>query len=162
MTEHFMTLENCRQHIGERFVSSWLQENQDRITAFGEAIDDPAPHHMDPAFAAEHSPWGKTIAFGWLTTSLTTPMVYEVFRYRMDGDPVTYGYPASYGLNRLRFIAPVLEGKRIRGLIELSDVDDKGPGRTVYTFQIEVEIEGESKPALVAEYLLMWLKDSPK
>ena len=121
---------------------------------------DPDPHHIDPEWAAEHSPWGKTIAFGYLTASLTTPMLYDVFRYQMDGDPITYGYPASYGFNRMRLMAPVLVDSRIRGKLTLKDIGDRGEGKTVYTFDIEVQIEGQDKPAMVAEYLLMWLKDS--
>ena len=152
---HYMTIENCRDHVGEVFHSSWMPITQERIDAFGAATDDPDPHHIDPEWAAAHGPWGKTIAFGWQTAALTTPMLYEVFRYALDGDPVSYGYPAFYGLNRLRFIAPVLCGARIRGRIE-----DKGPRRTLHTFEITVEIEGGERPALVGEVLMMWLEDS--
>ena len=156
-----MTLENCRDYIGEVFHSSWIPVTQERINAFGAATDDPDPHHIDPAWAAAHGPWGKTIAFGWQTAALTTPMLYEVFRYDLDGDPVTYGYPAFYGLNRLRFIAPVRCDSRIRGRVVLSRIDDRGGDRTLYTFEVTVEIEGEERPALVGETLLMWLKDRP-
>ncbi|NIB38265.1 hypothetical protein HBA55_01640 [Pseudomaricurvus alkylphenolicus] len=159
MTEHFMTLENCHQHVGETFYSSWTTITQERINAFGEAINDPDPHHINPQWASVHSPWGKTIAFGWLTTSLTTSMLYEVFRYQLDGDPVSYGYPASYGFNRMRLIAPVLVDSRIRGKITLKNIESKGDNKTLYTFEKVVEIEGQEKPALVAEYLIMWLKD---
>ena len=162
MTTEYLTLDNCHQHVGQPFYSKWIEVTQERINAFGKAIDDPDPHHIDPEWAAEHSPWGKTIAFGYLTTSLTTPMLYDVFRYQMDGDPVTYGYPASYGFNRMRLIAPVLVDSRIRGKLTLKGIDEKGEGKTVYTFDIEVQIEGQDKPAMVAEYLLMWLKESGK
>lgn len=159
MTAEYMTLENCAEHLGETFCSSWMEITQDRITAFGETIEDPDPHHMDPEWAAAHSPWGRTISFGWMTGSLTTPMLYEVFRYRLDGDPRTYGYPANYGINRLRYIEPVPEGSRIRGRISLKRIEDRGNGRTLYTFDILVEIEGNDRPALVAEVLVMWLRD---
>lgn len=155
----FMTLENCREHLGETFVSKWFEVTQARINDFGAAIDDPDPHHIDPHWAAQHSPWGKTIAFGWLTTSLTTPMLYDVFRYDLaPKNPREYGYPASLGFNRMRLVSPVLVDSRIRGHIALSDIEERGGGKTVYFFDIEVEIENQKKPALVAEYLLMWLK----
>ena len=160
MTTEYMTLDNCHEHVGRPFHSKWIEVTQERINAFGIAIDDPDPHHIDPEWAAEHSPWGKTIAFGYLTASLTTPMLYDVFRYQMDGDPITYGYPASYGFNRMRLMAPVLADSRIRGKFTLKDICDRGEGKTVYTFDIEVQIEGQDKPAMVAEYLLMWLKES--
>lgn len=160
MTAKYMTLENCAEHVGETFRSSWMEITQDRITAFGEAIEDPDPHHMNPDWAAIHSPWGRAISFGWMTASLTTPMLYEVFRYRLDGDPKIDGYPANYGMNRLRYIEPVPEGSRIRGLISLKRIEERPNRRTLYVFDITVEIEGNDRPALVAEFLLMWLKDA--
>ena len=159
MATRYMTLENCAEHVGEVFRSSWMEITQDRIRAFGETIEDPDPHHMDPDWAAAHSPWGRTISFGWMTASLTTPMLYEVFRYKLDGDPKTDGYPANYGINRLRHVEPVPEGSRIRGLISLKRIDERAGGRTLYVFDITVEIDGNERPALVAEFLLMWLKD---
>lgn len=160
MRENFMTLENCGEHLNEPFYSSWIAVDQERIDAFGAAIGDNDPHHMDPKWAAEHSPWGRTIAFGWLTTALTTSMLYEVFRYRMDGDPVSYGYPASLGFDRMRLIAPVLVDSRIRGKITLTNMQIESEYRTRFTFNKVVQIEGQDKPALVADYLLLWLKDA--
>lgn len=160
VTARYLTLENCAEHIGEIFHSSWLKITQDRIRAFGETIGDPDPHHMDPEWAAAHSPWGRTISFGWLTASLTTPMLYEVFRFRLDGDPKSYGYPANYGIDRLRYVAPVPEGSRIRGAISLNRIEERGNGRTLHIFDVTVEIEGNDRPALVAELLMMWLKES--
>jgi len=155
----YMTLETAPDYIGVELISNWIEITQERINLFGQAIDDHDPHHIDPDFAKEHSPHGKTIAFGWLTTSLTTPMLYDVFRYRMDGDPVTYGYPLSYGFNRMRLLNPVPVDSRIRGRIVLSDITPKEPGKTLYTFDMVVEIENVEKPALAAQYLFMWLRD---
>ena len=71
MSEQDFTPQSAHEVVGQTFVSDWLLVDQERINAFGAVTEDPDPHHIDPTFAAEHSPWGKTIAFGFLTMSLS-------------------------------------------------------------------------------------------
>ena len=156
MTPRYLTPDNARESIGETFVSDWILIDQDRINAFGLITEDPDPHHMDPAYAAEHSPWGGTISYGFLTMSLMTPMMYQIYRYRMDGG-LGDGYPASYGFERVRFVAPVPSGSRIRGHFTVRDVGERKPGQLQITFACRVEIEGQERPALVGEWLSLWL-----
>ena len=80
MTPRHLTPENARDSVGETFVSDWILVDQERISAFGRITEDPDPHHMDPVYAAEHSPWGGTISYGFLTMSLMTPMMYQIYR----------------------------------------------------------------------------------
>ena len=156
MTPNFTTPETVHEAVGRTFVSDWIAVEQDRISAFGEITEDPDPHHVDPEYAAEHSPWGRTISFGFLTMSLMTPMLYQIYRYPMDGGSGD-GYPASYGFENVRLVAPVLSGSRIRGHFTVKDVRDRKPGQRQVTFGCRVEIEGETRPALVGDWLSIWL-----
>ncbi len=156
MSVEYFTPQTAHEVVGQTFVSDWLLVDQERINTFGKVTEDPDPHHIDPVFAAEHSPWGKTISFGFLTLSLMTPMVYQVYRYPLDGDPKD-GYPASYGCNRLRFVAPVRVDSRIRGHFTVNDVAERKPGQLQITLGCRMEIEGEERPALIAEWLMLWL-----
>ena len=156
MTPRHLTPENVHDSIGETFVSDWILVDQERISAFGRITEDPDPHHMDPVYAAEHSPWGGTISYGFLTMSLMTPMMYQIYRYRMDGGRED-GYPASYGFEKVRFVAPVPSGSRIRGHFTVKDVTERKPGQLQITFACRVEIEGGDRPALVGEWLSLWL-----
>ena len=159
MDENFFTPSNYEQALGKTFYSSWILIDQKRISDFGRVTDDPDPHHVDPAWTEQNSPWGKkTISFGWLTVSMLTPMLYEVVRYPLDGDAEQDGYPVSYGFNRLRFVEPVMVDSSIRGRFKLVDATERKPGRVQLSFDITVEIEGVSRPALIAEYLFLWVK----
>jgi len=153
----YFTPQTAHEVVGKTFVSDWLVIDQDRIDTFGRVTEDPDPHHVDPEFAARHSPWGATIAFGFLTLSLMTPMAYQVYRYPLDGDPQD-GYPASFGFNRIRFVAPVRVNSRIRGHFTVKDVTERKPGQRQVTIDCRVEIEGEERPALVGEWLALWIR----
>ena len=156
MPEKFFTPETAADAIGQTFVSKWITVEQDRITAFGEITEDPDPHHMDPAFCAEHSPWGMPIAFGFLTISLLTPMLYDVYRYPLDGDPAE-GYPANYGFERLRLIAPVPAGSRIRGRFAPTSVTTRKPGQEMLSMDVLVELEGGPAPVLSCTWHMLWI-----
>ena len=156
MSEEYVTPETVHEHVGETFVSDWLHVDQERIDAFGQVTEDPDPHHVDPDFAAEHSPWGKTISFGFLTLSLMTPMLYQIYRYPLDGPPEN-GYPASYGFDGVRFVAPVPVDSRIRGHFTVREVKERKPGQRQVTFDCRVEIEGQERPAVVGQWHSMWL-----
>ena len=161
MDDNFFTPANYQHAFGKTFYSNWVCIDQQRITNFGRVTDDPDPHHIDPEWTAKNSPWGgKTISFGWLTASMLPSMLYEVMRFPLDGDAEKDGYPVNYGFNRMRFVEPVVVDSRIRTRFLLKDVTETKPGRLQFTFDITMEIEGVERPALVGEYLCLWIKGS--
>ena len=135
------------------FVSDWLTIDQDRITAFGNDTNDPDPLHVDPAFAADHGPCGRTMSFGFLTMSLLTSFHHGAMHERRTG------YALKYGFDRLRLPEVVHVGSRLRGSFRRTASEDRGSGRTLRRFGIEVQIEGKATPALAAEWLVMWVDD---
>lgn len=156
MSDQFFTPQTVEQALGKTFTSGWHVMDQRRITAFGGITDDFDPHHIDPAFAAKHSAHGKTIAFGFLTLSMLTAMLYEVNHYPLDGD-ASEGWPANFGFRELRFVAPVLVDARIRGHFTVKEVRERKPGQKLFVLDCSVEIEGQSKPALTARWECLWV-----
>ncbi|WP_312735254.1 MaoC family dehydratase [Brevundimonas sp.] len=134
------------QEVG---VSRWIEVSQARIDAFADCTEDHQFIHVDPE-AARATPFGGTIAHGFLTLSLASAMSYDAVR-PLDG--VVIG--VNYGFDKLRFLAPVPAGSRIRGRFRLLAADDKGQGRWLLKHELTVEIEGGDKPALIAEWLGM-------
>ena len=134
------------QEVG---VSRWFTLDQARIDAFAEITEDRQFIHTDPKMAAQ-TPLGGTVAHGFLTLSLASAMSYDAVR-PLDG--VVMGL--NYGLDRVRFLTPVPSGARVRGRFVLMSAEDKGAGRWLLKHTLTVEIEGEPKPALVAEWLAM-------
>jgi acyl dehydratase len=144
------SLEEIRAHLGKEIgVSSWLTVDQERIHAFAEATEDRQFIHTDPAAAAQ-TPFGGTIAHGFLSLSLLSRMGAEVMRIP---DGVKMGI--NYGLDRVRFLAPVRSGGRVRGRFTLDSIDEKAPGQWLLRHVVTVEIEGEDKPALTAQWLTL-------
>jgi acyl dehydratase len=142
------SLEEIRARLGEEIgVSSWLTVDQDRIDAFAEATEDRQFIHTDPAAAAQ-TPFGGTIAHGFLSLSLMSRMGSEVFLA-----PEGVKMALNYGLDRVRFLVPVKAGKRVRGRFTLDSVEEKAPGQILMRYTVTVEIEGEDKPALIAQWL---------
>src|SRR5687768_8197085 len=142
------SLEAIRARVGEEVgISSWLPIDQARIDAFAEATEDRQFIHVDPQAAAA-TPFGGTIAHGFLTLSLLSRMGAEAMQL-----PDTLKMAVNYGLEDVRFLAPVRAGKRVRGRFTLDSVDEKGPGRVLMRHRVTVEIEGEEKPALTALWL---------
>ena len=142
------TLDEIRSHVGEEVgVSSWLLLDQARITAFAEATEDRQFIHIDPAAAAQ-TPFGGTIAHGFLTLSLLSRMAAEVMLV-----PQGLKMAVNYGLDRVRFLAPVKSGKRVRGRFNLDSAEEKAPGQWLLRHTVTVEIENEDKPALTAVWL---------
>ena len=159
MNDNFFTPTDYKQAVGNTFYANWHLIDQERINEFGQVTNDPDPHHIDPEWTEKNSPWGKkTIAFGWLTASMLSSMLYDIFHYPLDGDPEKDGYPVNYGFNRMRFVEPVVVDSRIRTRFTLVDATERKPGRIQLTFDLNVEIDGVEKPALVAEYLFLWIK----
>jgi acyl dehydratase len=137
-------------HIGEGSGrSEWFTLDQDRINKFADATMDHQWIHVDPDSAAQ-GPFGGTIAHGFLTQSLLTYLTLESM-ILPDG-AVMY---INYGSDRVRFVNPVKVDSRIRAVCVLKAVTDKAPGQILITNAVTVEIEGEEKPALVAEVLTL-------
>ena len=142
------SLDNIRSRIGSEVgVSSWLTMGQDRINEFAEATEDRQLIHTDPEAAAQ-TPFGGTIGHGFLTLSMLSRMAAEGMLV-----PDNIKMAVNYGLDRVRFIAPVRSGKRIRGRFRLDSLEEKAPGQLLLRHTVTVEIEGEEKPALTAEWL---------
>ncbi len=138
------------QEVG---VSRWITVDQARIDAFARITEDEQFIHVDPE-AAKHTPFGGTIAHGFLTLSLASAMSYDAVE-PLDG--VVMG--VNYGFDKLRFLAPVPAGSRIRGRFRLLSAENKGAQdgvtRWLLKHELTVEIEGADKPALIAEWLGM-------
>ena len=128
-------------------MSGWLEIGQRRIDEFADATEDRQFIHVD-AHAAAQTPFGGTIAHGFLSLSMLSRMAADVMIIP-DGTRMA----VNYGLDRVRFIAPVRSGKRIRGRFRLDSVDEKAPGQILMRHTVTVEIEGEERPALTAEWL---------
>jgi len=142
------SLQEIRSRIADEVgVSSWLTVDQVRIDAFAEATEDRQFIHTDPAAAAQ-TPFGGTIAHGFLTLSLLSRMAADAMLV-----PEGLKMAVNYGLDRVRFLAPVRSGKRIRGRFTLDSIEEKAPGQVLMRHTVTVEIEGEEKPALTAVWL---------
>jgi len=134
------------QEVG---VSRWITVDQARIDAFARITEDEQFIHVDPE-RARATPFGGAIAHGFLTLSLASAMSYDAVA-PLDG--VVMG--VNYGFDKLRFLAPVPAGSRVRGRFRLLSAEDKGGGRWLLKHELTVEIEGGDKPALIAEWLGM-------
>ncbi|MEZ5572972.1 MAG: MaoC family dehydratase [Halioglobus sp.] len=136
--------------IGTKFEpSAWFEVTQDRINTFADCTEDHQFIHVDPE-AAKNTPFGGTIAHGFLTLSLLSKLV--------EGNgivPENIVMGLNYGFDKVRFLAPVRSGKRIRANVEVADVTRKDDNRFLIKQAISVEIEGEDTPALIAEWLTM-------
>jgi acyl dehydratase len=128
--------------------SRWITIDQDMIDRFAVLTNDHAWLHVDRERAAQ-GPFGTTIAHGFLTLSLVATMAYDVLPRVSDAK-----FGMNYGLNKVRFIAPVRAGSRVRGAFSLVQVTRKEDGsRTEMAYQVTVEIEGSDKPALAGEWI---------
>jgi acyl dehydratase len=146
-------LESLRSRIGQEVhVSDWLTVTQDRVNAFAAATDDQQWIHVDPARARAESPYGATIAHGYLTLSLQIPLRGLV----QEGRPFLPGAKnvVNYGLNKLRFPNAVRVGSRIRGRFTLIAAEAVAANVLQITESYTVEIEGQAKPGCVAESVM--------
>ncbi len=128
--------------------SEWTTVSQEMIDTFADATHDHQFIHIDPERAMAETPFGGTIAHGFLTLSLLSKLVVEamprISNARMG---------INYGFEKIRFLMPVLAGKRVRGHFRLKDAIERKPGEILSTYEVTVEIEGAEKPALAAEWL---------
>ncbi|MFM5915391.1 MaoC family dehydratase [Chakrabartia godavariana] len=129
-------------------TSEWMLIDQDRVNKFAEATGDFQFIHVDPE-RAKLTPFGGPIAHGFLSLSLLPVLTAQADLPRLDG--VKMG--VNYGGNKTRFIAPVKVGKRVRGHFKMLDIEEKRPGQFQQTMEFTLEIEGEDKPALIAEWI---------
>lgn len=151
MTREEYSLANIAEYVGKELgVSDWFEIDQARINQFAECTGDHQWIHVDVERAQRESPFGATVAHGYLTLSLL-PML----QYSIGAIPSDVKQAVNYGMDKLRFIAPVRAGSRIRDRATLLAAEDKGHGRLLITTRHTVEIEGEEKPALVADTLTL-------
>ena len=144
-----MTPQEMKELVGKPLgTSEWVLVDQEMINKFADATGDHQFIHIDEE-KAKLTPFGGTIAHGFLTLSLFPMLMAKSDCPRPAG--VKMG--VNYGGNKVRFLAPVRSGKRVRGHFKLLELDEKRPGQWQQTLEFSVEIEGEDKPALIAEWI---------
>lgn len=143
-----VTIQQLAARTGEERVSDWVEVTQEMIDKFADATGDHQFIHVDPARAAL-TPFGGTIAHGFLTLSLMPLLNSLTPQPRIEG--VKMG--VNYGGNKVRFLQPVRSGKRVRGRFRTLELVEKRPGQWQHTVEFTVEIEGETKPAMIAEWI---------
>ena len=150
----FMTINinanTLAEYVGkETGVSHWFTITQEKINKFGDATHDQQYIHVDPK-KAKDSAFGGTIAHGFLSLSLLSAISYQA---AINLENTVMGL--NYGFEKVRFLHPVKVNSRVRGRMVLSDVIEKRPGYFLYSWAVTIEIEGEEKPALTAQWLTM-------
>ena len=144
------TFEELRGKVGETLgTSAWVEVGQQRIDQFAEATDDHQFIHVDPE-RAKDTPFGQTIAHGFLSLSMLAPFANELAL-------PAHKVKENYGFEKVRFLSPVKSGRRVRGRFVLKDLTEKRPGQWQLVTEATVEIEGEDKPALLAEWIVMMM-----
>ena len=131
-------------------VSRWIEVDQKRIDVFADVTEDPQFIHIDPERAKAETPFGGTIAHGFLSLSLLSPMAMDL-GFSLEG--MSMGI--NYGFEKIRFLQPVRAGRKVRGHFALENAVERHPGQWMLTYGVTVEIEGEDKPALIANWLTL-------
>jgi acyl dehydratase len=149
MTEYSMA--TIEDFVGRELgVSEWVIVDQARIDAFAQCTGDMQWIHLNEERAKREGPFGGTIAHGYLTLSLLATLAIEVGLIPADASAAL-----NYGLDKVRFMTPVRSGSRVRSRMVLTGVERKGGGRIIVKADNELQVEGESKPALIAQTLVM-------
>jgi acyl dehydratase len=152
-----LTLAELAAYAGKEIgKSAWFTVSQEHIDRFADATEDHQFIHVDPARAVKETPFGGTIAHGFLTLSLLSKFAADVvpgLKGRIMG--------INYGFERIRFLAPVRSGARVRGRFDLHSATIRGEREVLTRFNVTVEIEHEEKPALVAEWLALSVMAEP-
>jgi acyl dehydratase len=143
-----VTIQELAAQAGDERVSDWITVSQEMIDKFADATGDHQFIHVDPAKAAM-TPFGGTIAHGFLTLSLMPLLSQKTPQPRIDG--LKMG--VNYGGNKVRFLTPVRSGSRVRGRFKTLELVEKRPGQWQQTVEFTIEIEGQDKPALIAEWI---------
>jgi len=145
------SLQSLKDYIGNEITTTaWMAVTQERIQQFADATEDHQWIHVDPKRAQRESPYGATIAHGFLTLSLMSRLMKEAIQL-----PVDVRQTINYGLNRVRFPAPVRAGEKIRAHVRLLSCREL-PASVEAIFEITVETEGGNKPCCVAEWILRY------
>lgn len=146
----FAGIDDARRRRGEEIgISDWLLIDQQRVDAFAEVTGDRQWIHVDVERAKRESPFGATIAHGYLTLSLLAKFAQECIK--VEGIKLA----VNYGLNRVRFASPVIVGSRLRARFVLGEVSDIAGGAQL-VWQAVIDIEGSDKPACAAEMVTRW------
>ncbi|WP_431469821.1 MaoC family dehydratase [Sphingosinithalassobacter sp. LHW66-3] len=143
-----ITIQELAETIGTERVSDWVEVTQEMIDTFADATGDHQFIHVDPE-RAKMTPFGGTIAHGFLTLSLMPMLSARTEQPQVEG--LKMG--VNYGGNKCRFLTPVRSGSRVRGRFKLLSLDEKRPGQWQQTTEYTLEIEGSEKPALIAEWV---------
>jgi acyl dehydratase len=142
------TIEEIESRVGSEIgVSDWILIDQARIDAFADVTEDHQFIHVDPE-AAKKTPFRGTVAHGFLTLSLLSRMAEGVMLH-----PATLRMAVNYGFDKVRFMAPVKSGKRVRGRFKMLSAEEKRASQWQITYEVTVEIEDEEKPALIADWI---------
>lgn len=146
-----VSLEQAQEGVGREIGRSpWRTVSQGMIDKFADATDDHQFIHVDPARAAAETPFGGTIAHGFLSLSLLSTLAYETI------PPIAgTGIGVNYGFDRVRFAAPVKSGARVRARFVLAEMTVRPSGWLHLNYDVTVEIEGSAKPALTARWLTL-------
>lgn len=146
-----VSLDQARQAVGKEIgVSPWRTVSQEMIDKFADATDDHQFIHVDPVRAAAETPFGGTIAHGFLSLSLLSTLAYEAVP-PVEGADIG----VNYGFDRVRFVAPVKAGARVRARFALAEMTVRPSGWLHFNYDVTVEIEGSAKPALTARWLTL-------
>lgn len=142
-----LTLAQLRGKVGVRFTSPWIVVDQAKINAFADISDDHQFIHVDPERAAA-TPYGTTIAHGFLTLSMLSTLAYQshpaLERVHMS---------VNYGFDRIRFLGAVPAGARLRAAFTLADLEERRPGEITFHWDVEMQVEGADKPVLAARWV---------
>jgi len=148
------SFDDLKDFVGcEINVTDWFEITQDRILKFAEATEDRQWIHLDPARAKRESPYGATIAHGFLTLSLLSDLSQQALQIQNG-----VGMIVNYGLNRVRFVSPVRAGSNIRARIVLQSLKDVPPDGVEGVFNATVELENSDKPCCVAEWVVRYYR----
>ena len=146
-----LTVAEIEARIGQEIgLSPWLTVDQARIDAFADVTEDHQFIHVDPEAAKAKTPFGGTIAHGFLTLSLLSRMAIDALP-RVAGRAMGI----NYGFDKIRFLAPVVSGSRLRGRFRVLEVMHRSGKEVLFRYEVRVEIEGQDRPALVADWLGM-------
>ncbi|HKH96986.1 MAG TPA: MaoC family dehydratase [Beijerinckiaceae bacterium] len=144
-------ISELRDRVGQEVgVSRWIEVTQDVIDGFAEVTQDRQFIHVDPARAAAETPFGGTIAHGFLTLSLLSACAYDALP-QIEGRAMGI----NYGFDKIRFLSPVRSGSRVRARFRLAEVQMRSRTEALIRYGVMVEIEGAQRPALAADWLTM-------
>lgn len=139
--------------------SKYIQIKQEMIDQFAKATHDLDPMHIDPDWCKENSPYGTTISFGFLTMSLLTAFAHDLLRYDREERDGNKGFPLNYGFNKMRLMSPIPVDAWVSATLKLAKQEQRNQQQTLHTYDVVINIENQMKPALVGEWLALWVSE---